>query len=44
MSDWTTRLIESKRVHRAKLAAQPFEEKIRMLEKLRERTLGPPSR
>ncbi len=39
MSEWITRLIESKRAYRAKLAAMPFEEKIRMLEKLRARTL-----
>jgi hypothetical protein len=40
MSDWITRLIESKRAHRAKLAALPFEEKIRLLEKLRMRALA----
>lgn len=40
MSDWITRLIESKRAHRAKLAALPFEEKIVLLEKLRMRAVG----
>ena len=37
MSEWITRLIESKRAYRAKLAALPFEEKIKLLEKLRQR-------
>jgi hypothetical protein len=40
MSDWITRLIESKRAHRARLAALPFEEKLKLLEKLRVRTLS----
>jgi hypothetical protein len=39
MSEWITRLIESKRAYRAKLAALPFEEKIKLLEKLRQRAL-----
>jgi hypothetical protein len=38
MSDWIKRLIESKRAHRARLAALPFEEKVRILAKLRLRT------
>lgn len=38
MSEWIKRLIESKRAYRAKLAALPFEEKIKLLEKLRVRT------
>lgn len=38
MSDWIQRLIESKRAYRAKLAALPFEEKIKLLEKLRMRS------
>ncbi len=37
MSEWIKRLIESKRAYRAKLAALPFEEKIKLLEKLRVR-------
>ena len=40
MSEWITRLIESKRAYRAKLAALPFEEKIKLLEKLRVRTIS----
>lgn len=40
MSEWITRLIESKRAYRAKLAALPFEEKLRLLGKLRQRTLA----
>ena len=40
MSEWIQRLIESKRAYRAKLAALPFEEKIKLLERLRQRTLG----
>ena len=40
MSEWITRLIESKRAYRAKLAALSFAEKIKLLEKLRERTLS----
>jgi hypothetical protein len=38
MSEWIQRLIESKRSHRAKLASLSFEEKVRLLEKLRIRT------
>jgi hypothetical protein len=38
MSEWIQRLIESKRAHRAKLAGLSFEEKVRLLEKLRDRT------
>jgi hypothetical protein len=40
MSEWITRLIESKRAHRARLAALPFEQKLKLLEKLRVRTLS----
>ena len=40
MSDWIKRLIESKRAHRVRLAALPFEEKVRILAKLRQRTLA----
>lgn len=40
MSDWIKRLIESKRAHRAKLAALPFAEKLKLLGKLRQRTLA----
>jgi hypothetical protein len=38
MSEWIQRLIESKRAHRAKLAGLSFEEKVRLLEQLRDRT------
>jgi len=38
MSDWMKRILESKRAYRAKLAALPFEEKVRLLDKLRTRT------
>jgi len=38
MSEWMKRILESKRAYRAKLAALPFEEKVRLLEKLRTRT------
>jgi hypothetical protein len=40
MSEWIQRLIESKRAYRSTLAALPFEEKIKLLEKLRKRTLS----
>lgn len=40
MSEWITRLIESKRAYRAKLAALSFEEKIKLLEKLRLRAVS----
>lgn len=40
MSEWIKRLIESKHAYRAKLAALPFEEKIKLLEKLRARTIS----
>jgi hypothetical protein len=40
MSEWIKRLIESKRAYSAKLAALPFEEKIKLLEKLRVRTIS----
>ena len=37
MSEWIKRLIESKCAYRAKLVGLPFEEKIKLLEKLRRR-------
>lgn len=40
MSEWIKRLIESKRAYRAQLAELPFEEKIKLLEKLRQRSLS----
>ncbi|MFO1440359.1 MAG: hypothetical protein U1F81_18710 [Verrucomicrobiaceae bacterium] len=40
MSEWIKQLIESKRAYRAKLAALPVDEKIQLLEKLRQRTLA----
>jgi hypothetical protein len=39
MSEWIQRLIESKRAYRSKLATLPFEEKIILLGKLRQRSL-----
>lgn len=39
MSEWMRRILESKRPHRAKLAVLSFEGKIRLVEKLRLRTL-----
>lgn len=40
MSDRMTRILESKRAMRTRLAALPFAEKIRLLEKLRDRSLS----
>ena len=40
MSDWIKCLIESKRAHRVKLTALPFAEKLKLLGKLRQRTLA----
>jgi hypothetical protein len=40
MSEWIQRLIASKRTYRSTLAALPFEEKIKLLEKLRQRILS----
>lgn len=40
MTEWIKRILESKRAYRAKLVAQPFEEKVRMLGKLRQRALA----
>lgn len=39
MNEPMKRVLESKRAYRSKLAALPFEEKIKLLEKLRVRTL-----
>ncbi|MCX6999523.1 MAG: hypothetical protein NT106_04405 [Candidatus Sumerlaeota bacterium] len=40
MSDWLRRVLESKRQARRRLAALPFSEKIKLLEKLRDRSLA----
>ena len=40
MIEWIQRLIASKRAYRSSLAALPFEEKIKLLEKLRQRILS----
>ena len=39
MSDWMSKVLESKRENRKKLAALPFSAKIELLEKLRDRSL-----
>ena len=39
MSDWMKKMLESKRTYRAKLVALPFEEKLKLLEQLRQRSL-----
>jgi hypothetical protein len=39
MSEWMRQILESKRAYRAKLAALSFEEKIVLLEQLRQRSL-----
>ena len=36
MSDWMERIIESKRAMRRDLAAQPYAEKLRIVERLRD--------
>ena len=40
MSDWMRKILESKRQMRKHLAALPFSEKIKLLEKLRDRSLA----
>ena len=39
MTEWPKELTEKKRAHRAYLAALPFSEKIKLLEKMRQREL-----
>ncbi len=38
MSDWMQKILESKRAARKRLAALPFSEKVKLLEKLRDRS------
>lgn len=38
MSDWMRKILESKRAKRKRLATMPFSEKLKILEKLRERS------
>jgi hypothetical protein len=38
MSDWIQKMLESKRQARQNLAALPFSEKVKLLEKLRDRS------
>lgn len=40
MSEWMKQILESKRAMRTRLAALPFTEKIKLLEKLRDRSLS----
>lgn len=40
MSDWMRKILESKRLMRKQIAALPFSEKIKILEKLRDRSLA----
>jgi hypothetical protein len=40
MSEWMRRILESKRQKRQQLAALPFSEKLKILEKLRDRSLA----
>jgi hypothetical protein len=40
MSEWMRRILESKRKARQRLAALSFSEKLRILEKLRDRSLA----
>ena len=40
MTDWLRQILESKRQMRKELAALPFSEKIKLLEKLRDRSLA----
>lgn len=40
MSDWMRRVLESKRAARGRLRALSFSEKLKLLEKLRERSLA----
>ncbi len=39
MTDWMRKVLESKRAARLRLQQLPFSEKVRLLEKLRERAL-----
>jgi hypothetical protein len=39
MTDWMRKVLESKRAARQRLQQLPFSEKVKLLEKLRERTL-----
>ena len=40
MTEWMRRVLESKRATRRRFQALPFAEKLRLLEKLRERSLA----
>ncbi len=40
MSEWMRKILESKREARNRLAALPFSDKIKILEKLRERSIS----
>jgi hypothetical protein len=40
MSEWMRKILESKRRKRQQLAALPFSEKLKILEKLRDRSLA----
>jgi len=40
MSDWMRKVLERKRAARQRLQQLPFSEKVKLLEKLRERTLS----
>jgi hypothetical protein len=40
MSEWMRRILESKRQKRQQLAALPFSETLKILEKLRDRSLA----
>jgi hypothetical protein len=40
MSEWMRKVLENKRQMRKKIAALPFSEKIKILEKLRDRSLA----
>jgi hypothetical protein len=40
MSEWMRKILESKRATRNRLAALPFSEKIKILEKLRDRSIS----
>ena len=40
MKEWMRKILESKRQKRQQLAALPFSEKVKILEKLRDRSLA----
>ncbi|MBI1748199.1 MAG: hypothetical protein HYR55_16675 [Acidobacteria bacterium] len=40
MNDWMRKVLESKRQMRKQIAALPFSEKIKIMEKLRDRSLA----